>query len=265
MTIDAAKHDAAAPALAALADRTRRAILNHLRERELAVGEIALRLPVTRPAVSQHLAVLRAAGLVEERNEGTRHLFRLHPRGLEALRSYVEDLRDDTRDRHAVTWLSERRERRDIPSRDIAAVVKTAVVPLAADRAFDLFFEGMGTWWPLDSHSVFESSAVGVDADTRVGGRIVERAHDGRTAEWGEFTAWDPPRCAVFTWHPGHEAASATEIEVRFTAEGELTRVDLEHRGWSALGDRAQTTRAGYDTGWNHVFAVCYASAAQAR
>jgi DNA-binding transcriptional ArsR family regulator len=265
MNPDATQPRPAALVLEALADGTRRTILTHLREGELAVGDLARRLPVTRPAVSQHLKVLRGAGLVAERVEGTRHLCRLEPLGLESLRSYVEGLWDVTLDRYAVAAQSARDQGGDMFRTDIAPVVKAIVVPLPPDLAFDLFFEGMASWWPLDTHSVFEADAVDVTVDTREGGHIVEHAGDGRDADWGEFIVWERPRRAVFTWHPGYEAASATEIEVRFSPEGALTRVDLEHRGWSALGDRAETTRAGYETGWNHVFAVRYGSAAQAR
>lgn len=77
-------------ALQALGDPTRRAVLEELREGPRAVGEIASRLPVSRPAVSQHLRVLKEAGLVTERQNGTRHLYRVDPDGLAELRDYVE-------------------------------------------------------------------------------------------------------------------------------------------------------------------------------
>jgi DNA-binding transcriptional ArsR family regulator len=77
-------------ALQALGDPTRRAVLEQLREGPRAVGEIAARLPVSRPAVSQHLRVLKEAGLVTERQNGTRHLYRVDPDGLAALREYLE-------------------------------------------------------------------------------------------------------------------------------------------------------------------------------
>ena len=264
MTADTTELDPAAPALGALADGTRRAILALLREGEQSVGELADQLPVTRPAVSQHLKVLREAGLVGERVEGTRHLCRLEPLCLESLRSFVEELWDLSLDRYAAAAQRAPDQGGDMPLTDIAPVVKTIVVPLTPERAFDLFFQGMGSWWPLDTHSVFEMDAAQVAVDPRMGGHIVERAQDGRDADWGEITLWDRPRRAVFTWHPGYASASATEVEVRFTREGALTRVDLEHRGWSALGERAETTRAGYETGWNAVFAVRYGSAAHA-
>ena len=75
----------------ALGDPTRRAVFERLRSGPLSVGEIAAELPVSRPAVSQHLRVLKEAGLVTERRNGTRRLYRLDPDGLGELRRYVED------------------------------------------------------------------------------------------------------------------------------------------------------------------------------
>jgi DNA-binding transcriptional ArsR family regulator len=79
-----------AEALQALADPTRRSVLEELRDGPRAVGEIAARLPVSRPAVSQHLRVLKEAGLVTERKNGTRHLYRVDPDGLADVREYLE-------------------------------------------------------------------------------------------------------------------------------------------------------------------------------
>ncbi len=76
--------------LDALGEPTRRTILERLRGGPLSVGEIAEGLPVSRPAVSQHLRVLRQAGLVSERKEGTRRIYRLEPAGLGELRAYLD-------------------------------------------------------------------------------------------------------------------------------------------------------------------------------
>lgn len=84
-----------ASTLAALADPTRRAIIERIRLAPGSVEEIARGLPVSRPAVSQHLAVLRAGGLVSERRDGRRRIYRLEPTGLEPLRRYIEGLWDD--------------------------------------------------------------------------------------------------------------------------------------------------------------------------
>ena len=74
----------------AISEPRRREILRLVRNRELAAGEIAARFEVTRPAISQHLTVLKNAGLVNERREGTRRLYRARPEGLSELRSYLD-------------------------------------------------------------------------------------------------------------------------------------------------------------------------------
>ncbi len=92
----------------ALADRTRRAIVASLADRPYSVGELAAQMPVSRPAVSQHLKVLKDAGLVSEHQEGTRRIYQLNPVALAALRdqldtywrraltSYAQVVSDDT-------------------------------------------------------------------------------------------------------------------------------------------------------------------------
>jgi DNA-binding transcriptional ArsR family regulator len=74
----------------ALGDPSRRAIVNCLAERPQAVGELADALPISRPAVSQHLRVLKQAGLVTERAAGTRRIYRLNPAGVAALRDQLD-------------------------------------------------------------------------------------------------------------------------------------------------------------------------------
>ena len=78
--------------LRALADPRRRAILRLVRDDELPAGEIADAFDVTRPAVSQHLTVLKEAGLVSERRDGARRMYRSEPAGLEALHSFLDEL-----------------------------------------------------------------------------------------------------------------------------------------------------------------------------
>ena len=79
-------------ALVALADPTRRAVFESLAKGPRPVSVIAAGLPVSRPAVSQHLKVLKEAGLVMDEAEGNRRVYRLEPKGLAALHSYVERL-----------------------------------------------------------------------------------------------------------------------------------------------------------------------------
>jgi DNA-binding transcriptional ArsR family regulator len=78
----------------ALADPTRRAIFERLADRPQAVGELAGELPVSRPAVSQHLKVLKEARLVVDRSAGTRRIYQVNPDGLAALRAYLDHFWD---------------------------------------------------------------------------------------------------------------------------------------------------------------------------
>ena len=82
-------------ALAALADPTRRRVFEELRSGPRSVGVIAQRLPVSRPAVSQHLKVLKEAGLVADRPEGTRRVYYLDPKGLAAIRRWLDQFWDE--------------------------------------------------------------------------------------------------------------------------------------------------------------------------
>jgi DNA-binding transcriptional ArsR family regulator len=78
--------------LGLLGDPTRRAIFELLARRPSSVGELADQLPISRPAVSQHLRVLKDGGLVVSRPEGTRRVYRLNPDGVTALRAYLDDI-----------------------------------------------------------------------------------------------------------------------------------------------------------------------------
>src|SRR5262245_40580436 len=82
-------------ALAALADPTRRTVFERLRGGPLAVNAVAAGLPVSRPAVSQHLKALKEAGLVEERSEGVRRIYSVRREGLKELRDWLDGFWDD--------------------------------------------------------------------------------------------------------------------------------------------------------------------------
>ena len=103
-------------ALKAIAEPRRRAILALVRDGELSAGEIASHFDVTRPAVSQHLNVLKEAGLVNERRNGTRRLYRARPEGLVELRAFLEgfwDVRLDELKRQAEKEEQKKHENRD--------------------------------------------------------------------------------------------------------------------------------------------------------
>lgn len=135
-------------------------------------------------------------------------------------------------------------------------LLKVVTVKASPEQAFRRFTDEMASWWPLQSHSVGEGAAETVLMEGFVGGRIVERIRGGREAVWGTVTAWEPPRRVAFTWHPGAEPATAQDVEVRFTPEGDLTRVELEHRGFERLGRLARRARRGYPLGWAYVLGL---------
>src|SRR5262249_42142757 len=84
-----------ASALAVLADPTRRAVFERLRDGPRPVNAVAAGLPVSRPAVSQHLKALKHAGLVQERSEGVRRIYSVRREGLEELRDWLDSFWDD--------------------------------------------------------------------------------------------------------------------------------------------------------------------------
>jgi uncharacterized protein YndB with AHSA1/START domain len=131
-------------------------------------------------------------------------------------------------------------------------VRKSVTVGCSPDEAFTLFTEHIATWWPLETHSPAEETPESVVFEPRVGGRVYDRRTGGEESEWATVTVWEPPSRLAVDWHvtPGHPS---TELEVRFTAEGGGTRVDLTHGGWERYGEKARETFDSYDAGWDTV------------
>jgi uncharacterized protein YndB with AHSA1/START domain len=130
-------------------------------------------------------------------------------------------------------------------------IEKSITVAAPVDRAFRVFTAELGSWWPLASKSVSQKDAETVIVEPRVGGRVVERARGGEEHLWGEVLVWEPSSRFAFSWHPGRAPETAQEVDVRFTAEGETTRVDLEHRGWESLVGPGGEIPSHFDTGWD--------------
>ncbi len=101
----------ASAALTALADPTRREIFERLRAGERSVGELAQGLPVSRPAVSQHLKVLKLAGLVADRAQGTRRVYHIDPHGLGVLRRWLDEFWGTALEAYAAAVEKEENER----------------------------------------------------------------------------------------------------------------------------------------------------------
>jgi activator of Hsp90 ATPase-like protein len=124
-------------------------------------------------------------------------------------------------------------------------------VACSREHAFAVWTSGIDAWWPRD-HTVTADPGLVVVLQGRVGGRIYERTPDGAEHDWGEVTAWDPPTLLGYRWHLGQEPDDATDVEVRFVAEGEAaTRIEIEHRGWHRLGARAEVLRNRNRLGWD--------------
>jgi uncharacterized protein YndB with AHSA1/START domain len=144
---------------------------------------------------------------------------------------------------------------------EVDPVVVSVEVSLNPDQAFALFTNGLGEWWPKARHSIGKEEVAEIAVDPRLGGRIVERWHDGTEFPWAKFTAWDPPTRFTMEWRPIAEPGPTTEVEVTFSATDTGTLVELTHRGWERLGEDALETRASYDSGWPWVLDL-YAGAA---
>jgi uncharacterized protein YndB with AHSA1/START domain len=100
-------------------------------------------------------------------------------------------------------------------------IQKTVLVPLPVEKAFQLFTDGIDSWWPFETHS------------------------------------WDPPTRFAVDWHVSQNVIGS-QVEVRFVPEGDETRVELEHRRWEQCAPGA---RENYDRGWEHVLSKLVAAA----
>jgi len=132
-------------------------------------------------------------------------------------------------------------------------VEKSIFVKRAPEAAFRHFTADLGKWWPLQEGLTFGGDrAHEIFLEPKLGGRFFERFRDGEEHVIGRVTAYEPPARVVFTWQPP-SWTGPTEVEVRFSAEGEGTRVRLEHRGWETAGTAALERRDNYGRGWDLV------------
>jgi uncharacterized protein YndB with AHSA1/START domain len=140
---------------------------------------------------------------------------------------------------------------------DLEPIRKSLFVRCSVERAFELYTTGTDTWWPLETHARYDevegAKVERIEFPTQTGRPILEHLSTGDARSWGEVLAYEPPHRVLIAWKPNANPLPPTEVEVTFTPEGEGTRVELEHRGWERLGDRAAEGRADYDSGWDHV------------
>jgi Activator of Hsp90 ATPase homolog 1-like protein len=120
----------------------------------------------------------------------------------------------------------------------------------APDHAFGVWTERIDAWWPAD-HSASGADGLLVVLEPRVGGRLFERTAEGEEIEWGEITAWEPPRRFGYLWHLRRDRADATDVEIHFDDRGDGgTVVRIEHRGWERLGADGQRWHDANRNGW---------------
>jgi len=135
-----------------------------------------------------------------------------------------------------------------------AVVRKSVRVGVPIQRAFSVFVEQMETWWPAEHHigaQPFETIFV----EPRAGGRWYERDVQGNECNWGQVLAWAPPDRVAFSWHLAPpewkfnpDLDKASEVEIRFTAEGpSSTLVELTHSHLERHGEDFEQMRAMMD------------------
>ena len=241
-----------------LGDRTRRTIFERLAERPQTVGELAAGLPVSRPAVSQHLKVLKEAGLVVDQPTGNRRVYRVDPDGMAAFRAQLDSFWTST-----LAAFRQSAQQIDMggvmaTQADQTTVRTQVVVDAPIERAFAVFTGRFGDFKPPE-HNILGVELAETVFEQRVGGHIYDRAVDGSECRWARVLAYEPPARVVFSWdldprwQVEADPAKTSEVEVRFIAETpDRTRVELEHRHidrhgdcWQAVGDGV-----GSDGGW---------------
>jgi uncharacterized protein YndB with AHSA1/START domain len=134
----------------------------------------------------------------------------------------------------------------------------SVTVPISRERAFRLFTEEIGSWWPTDTHKLSEGPITEV-FEPRLGGRWYELSEDGEECTVATMLVWEPPARFVMAWQLTPDwkfepdLDRATQVEVDFAEEGESsTRVTLEHRGFEAYGEPGDDMRkeVGGKEGW---------------
>jgi uncharacterized protein YndB with AHSA1/START domain len=135
---------------------------------------------------------------------------------------------------------------------------RSVTVDCSVEQAFETFTDRIHEWWPLSRHSIEQyesgSPAATVVFQGGAGGQVYERTTKGEELKWADVIAYDPPHRFVLAWRPSREQdGPRTEIEVTFTDQGGKTLVELEHRGWEALGAEAAEARQSYSEGWESV------------
>ena len=243
----------------ALGDPTRRAIFERLVERPRAVTELADGLPISRPAVSQHLKVLRSAGLVADRQVGKQRIYQVDPDGLALLRAELDRFWDRTLATYkAVVETAEREILMSTQAAATTSVQASIVVEAPIERAFQVFTSDFDSIKPHE-HNLLQVEVAETVLEPRVDGYIYDRGVDGSECRWARVLAFEPPHRLLFSWDISPhwqiepDPAKTSEVEVRFIAETPgRTRVEVQHRNLDRHGEGWEGVREGVasNEGW---------------
>ena len=236
----------------ALGDPNRRAILELLSDQGRSVQQLADALPISRPAVSRHLRLLKEAGLVVEEPQGTRRIYRLEDHGVEAVEAYLLQVWGDAVARFRLTAENTAPRPPDGTERAMIEPLRLSYeIDCPADHAFEVWTTRLSTWWPK-GHSTSGDPDTHVVLEPRLGGRIFERTPDGREIEWGEITRWNPPSRLGYLWHIGRDRTAATDVDLTFVDLGDgRTRLEIVHTGWERIGADGPAYREANTSGWD--------------
>lgn len=129
-------------------------------------------------------------------------------------------------------------------------LTKQFTVACGRAAAFALWTERATLWWPK-AHKMTKDPSAAVRFEPRVGGRIYERATDGRELDWGAVLVWEPPERLAYVWHMGTQREHATHVEVQFSVlDAQTTGVKILHSGWERLGEKGPAWRERNLQGW---------------
>jgi len=136
-------------------------------------------------------------------------------------------------------------------------IQKQLVVEAPVDRAFRVFTENMGAWWPREHH-IGAATMKACIIEPRVDGRWYELGEDESQCDWGRVLAWEPPRRVLLAWQMNaefkYDPELLTEVEVTFTVLApKRTRVDFEHRGLERFGAAADRLHKAMGEGWGQI------------
>jgi uncharacterized protein YndB with AHSA1/START domain len=145
------------------------------------------------------------------------------------------------------------------PSATATTARASVTVDAPIEQAFQTFTQDIGSWWNPDHH-ILEGELAEMVFEPRTGGHVYDRAVDGSECRWARVLAYEPPHRLVISWDINlswqleTDPERTSEIEVRFTAEGqERSRVELEHRNLERHGEGWEAMRGAVDSpgGWS--------------